>query len=256
MKFIQYLRRYKNGHSKDWTKPITTVAASSTSAYVISDTKKTNEFNSSNTEQGHEGWGAGLGDLVHIGLPHIPTPVESSSCNSSSNKHVNESSVQKSIIATAVVETKSVPYPTTAPTNASTPTITAHTVASDPTANQNHTNISVMTNTPTYNLPMFSSQCPGWVCYAEKTVPQVLPYISTTKSAQQILGSVIKRVYLGDKYDMLLSKDVNSCDEKELGDNSQGTGKKYNNLDRKPRNVYIVSVQPCFDKKLEGSRKV
>lgn len=43
------------------------------------------------------------------------------------------------------------------------------------------------------NLPMLASSCPGWVCYAEKTHGSfILPYISTTKSAQQIMGSIIK----------------------------------------------------------------
>ncbi len=35
-------------------------------------------------------------------------------------------------------------------------------------------------------LPMLASACPGWVCYAEKTTPQALPYISTAKSPQQV----------------------------------------------------------------------
>ena len=34
---------------------------------------------------------------------------------------------------------------------------------------------------------------PGWVCYAEKTHGSfVLPYISTTKSPQQVIGSLVK----------------------------------------------------------------
>jgi iron only hydrogenase large subunit-like protein len=69
-------------------------------------------------------------------------------------------------------------------------------------------------------LPMLISQCPGWVCYAEKTSPQAIPYMSSTKSAQQIIGSVVKNVINREK----------------------------NNR------YYIVSVQPCFDKKLEASR--
>ena len=40
---------------------------------------------------------------------------------------------------------------------------------------------------------MLASHCPGWVCYAEKTQPQALPYIATTKSAQQVLGELWKR---------------------------------------------------------------
>ena len=38
-------------------------------------------------------------------------------------------------------------------------------------------------------LPMLASACPGWICYAEKTHGNfILPYISTVKSPQQILG--------------------------------------------------------------------
>jgi iron only hydrogenase large subunit-like protein len=35
-------------------------------------------------------------------------------------------------------------------------------------------------------LPMLVSACPGWVCYAEKTTPAAIPYMSTTKSPQQV----------------------------------------------------------------------
>jgi hypothetical protein len=70
-----------------------------------------------------------------------------------------------------------------------------------------------------FALPMLASHCPGWVCYAEKTQPQALPYIATGKSGQQVLGAVFKRVFLPGK------------------------------------NIYVVSVQPCFDKKLEASRR-
>jgi iron only hydrogenase large subunit-like protein len=82
-----------------------------------------------------------------------------------------------------------------------------------------HIDTHTYTDTIERHLPMFASSCPGWICYAEKTHPQCLPYISTTKSPQQILGTLMKEV-LGMK------------------------------------DVFIVSVQPCFDKKLEASRKV
>ena len=71
-------------------------------------------------------------------------------------------------------------------------------------------------------LPMLASACPGWVCYAEKTQPNALPYISTAKSAQQIMGELVKGQ---------LSKEV--------------TGAK---------SAYHVTVMPCYDKKLEASR--
>lgn len=88
-------------------------------------------------------------------------------------------------------------------------------------------------------LPMLASSCPGyyqckltllylkcsylgWVCYAEKTHGSyILPYISTTKSPQQIMGSLIKQWVRG-----------------KIGG----------------RSIYHVTVMPCYDKKLEAAR--
>eukprot|EP01038_Epipyxis_sp_PR26KG_P012709 gene12709-17045_t len=77
------------------------------------------------------------------------------------------------------------------------------------------------------NLPMLSSNCPGWVCYAEKTQPQSLPYVSSVKSPQQILGVLIKQVL----------------------------NEKMKTIENNKKSVYVVSIQPCFDKKLEASRR-
>ncbi|PZC81596.1 hypothetical protein B5X24_HaOG212520 [Helicoverpa armigera] len=75
------------------------------------------------------------------------------------------------------------------------------------------------------NLPMLASSCPGWVCYAEKTHGNyILPYISTSKSPQQVMGSLVKQY---------LSK----CKEVT------------------PAEVYHVTFMPCYDKKLEASRE-
>lgn len=48
--------------------------------------------------------------------------------------------------------------------------------------------------TPIVNqdLPMLSSSCPGWVCYAEKTHGEILPYVTAAKSPQQMMGSLVK----------------------------------------------------------------
>ncbi|XP_026277190.1 probable cytosolic Fe-S cluster assembly factor GI11683 [Frankliniella occidentalis] len=74
------------------------------------------------------------------------------------------------------------------------------------------------------HLPMLTSSCPGWVCYAEKTHGSfVLPYISTTKSPQQIQGTLVKQFL----------------------PTIQG---------HHPGKIYHVSVEPCYDKKLEASR--
>ncbi|KAI8589801.1 iron hydrogenase [Geranomyces variabilis] len=72
-------------------------------------------------------------------------------------------------------------------------------------------------------LPMLASACPGWICYAEKTHGYILPHIDSTKSPQQIMGSLVKN-YLGSK------------------------------LGVPPNRVYHVAVMPCYDKKLEASR--
>ncbi|XP_050532652.1 cytosolic iron-sulfur assembly component 3 [Daktulosphaira vitifoliae] len=74
-------------------------------------------------------------------------------------------------------------------------------------------------------LPMLASSCPGWVCYAEKTHGHfILPYISRVKSPQQIMGSLIKD-YIS----------------------------KLKNVSRK--DIYHITLMPCFDKKLEASRE-
>lgn len=73
-------------------------------------------------------------------------------------------------------------------------------------------------------LPMLSSTCPGWVCYAEKTHGNfILPYVSTTRSAQQIMGVLVKQ-YLAQKIGTTAGR------------------------------IYHVTVMPCYDKKLEASR--
>ncbi|KAF3700223.1 Cytosolic Fe-S cluster assembly factor NARFL Iron-only hydrogenase-like protein 1 [Channa argus] len=73
-------------------------------------------------------------------------------------------------------------------------------------------------------LPMLTSACPGWICYAEKTHGElILPYISTTRSPQQMMGSLVKGFFA----------------------EQQGLH---------PQQIYHVAVMPCFDKKLEASR--
>ena len=48
-------------------------------------------------------------------------------------------------------------------------------------------------------LPMLASACPGWICYAEKTHGEMLPFISRTKSPQQVMGTLVKN-WLGNKW--------------------------------------------------------
>uniref|UniRef100_A0A8C3I914 Nuclear prelamin A recognition factor-like protein n=1 Tax=Chrysemys picta bellii TaxID=8478 RepID=A0A8C3I914_CHRPI len=73
-------------------------------------------------------------------------------------------------------------------------------------------------------LPMLASACPGWICYAEKTHGSfVIPYISTTKSPQQVMGSLIKGHFAKQQH-------------------------------FSPDQTYHVTIMPCYDKKLEASR--
>ncbi|KAI1094260.1 cytosolic Fe-S cluster assembly factor NAR1 [Rostrohypoxylon terebratum] len=77
-------------------------------------------------------------------------------------------------------------------------------------------------NKPT--KPVLTSSCPGWVCYAEKTHPHVLPHISRVKSPQALTGTLLKTV---------LS----------------------HTLGIPPDRIWHLAVMPCFDKKLEASRE-
>ena len=74
------------------------------------------------------------------------------------------------------------------------------------------------------HTPILTSACPGWVCYAEKTHPHVLPYLSKLKSPQALTGTLLKSI---------LSQ----------------------RLDVSPDDIFHLAVMPCFDKKLEGSRQ-
>ena len=71
------------------------------------------------------------------------------------------------------------------------------------------------------NIPVLTSECPGFICYAEKSCKKdILKYISKIKSPQQIMGHLIKKYLFNGN-----------------------------------ENVYHVTIMPCFDKKLEASRK-
>ena len=68
------------------------------------------------------------------------------------------------------------------------------------------------------------SECPGWVCYAEKKIGKIsFPYMSEIKSPHEISSIIIKELfmkYFGNRID--INKDL-----------------------------YICSVMSCFDKKIE-----
>lgn len=72
--------------------------------------------------------------------------------------------------------------------------------------------------------PILSSACPGWICYAEKSHPHILPHLSRLKSPQALTGTFLKTV---------LS----------------------HSLGIRPDQIWHVAIMPCFDKKLEASRE-
>ena len=73
-------------------------------------------------------------------------------------------------------------------------------------------------------IPMMTSCSPGWVKFVEQFYPEFIDNISTCKSPQQMLGSVIKNYYA----------------PKEKLD---------------PAKIYSVSLMPCTAKKFEADRK-
>ena len=64
-----------------------------------------------------------------------------------------------------------------------------------------------------------------WICYAEKKSHALVPFLSTVRSAQQIMGQLIRRI-LPNQYPSLQSKDI-----------------------------YIVTIVSCYDRKLEAARR-
>ncbi|XP_049623934.1 cytosolic iron-sulfur assembly component 3 isoform X4 [Suncus etruscus] len=74
------------------------------------------------------------------------------------------------------------------------------------------------------NLPVLTSVCPGWICYAEKTHGNLLvPLISTARSPQQVMGVLVKDFFAQRQH-------------------------------VSPATIYHMTVMPCYDKKLEASR--
>lgn len=73
-------------------------------------------------------------------------------------------------------------------------------------------------------LPMFTSCCPGWVNYAEKHCPEILPHVSSTRSPQGVLGALAKS-YLAEKMELDSAK------------------------------MRVISIMPCIAKKDEAARE-
>lgn len=73
-------------------------------------------------------------------------------------------------------------------------------------------------------LPLYTSCCPSWVRFAELNFPEILDNLSTTRSPQQIFGSLAKHVWA-----------------EKMG------------IDKK--DLVCVSIMPCISKKYEASRE-
>ncbi len=72
-------------------------------------------------------------------------------------------------------------------------------------------------------FPLITSCSPGWINYAERFFPDMIPNISSCKSPQGMFGSMMKSYY------------------------ADTTG-------RKAEDIYVVSVMPCVAKKYEAAR--
>ncbi|MBQ0071301.1 MAG: [FeFe] hydrogenase, group A [Spirochaetales bacterium] len=70
------------------------------------------------------------------------------------------------------------------------------------------------------NIPLFTSCCPGWIQYAEKKHPELLPNISSCRSPMEMFASIIKE------------------ERKEEG-----------------KQLFHVAVMPCTAKKFEAQRE-
>ena len=72
-------------------------------------------------------------------------------------------------------------------------------------------------------LPLLTSCSPGWVKFCEHFYPDLLPYVSTCKSPQQMFGAIAKTYYA-------------------------------DTIGVKPEDMYVVSFMPCTAKKYEAQR--
>ena len=72
--------------------------------------------------------------------------------------------------------------------------------------------------------PLFTSCCPAWIKYVENKHPELLPYISTSKSPMQMFGAVLKEYY--------------KPSDEECG-----------------LETFNVAIMPCTAKKMEAERE-
>ena len=72
--------------------------------------------------------------------------------------------------------------------------------------------------------PLFTSCCPAWVRFAETRYPELVPYLSTSKSPMEMFGAVLKEYY--------------KPSDEECG-----------------LETYNVAIMPCTAKKMEAGRE-
>lgn len=72
-------------------------------------------------------------------------------------------------------------------------------------------------------MPQFTSCCPGWVNFVERRYPEIIPYLSSCKSPQMMMGATVKNHYA-----------------------------KLTGIDK--NDLYVVSIVPCIAKKYEAAR--
>jgi len=144
-------------------------------------------------------------------------------------------------------------------------------------------------------LPLLTSHCPGWTCYAEKVVdPVVLPHLAPLRPAQHVQGRLVKTCLLEAHNRRTLhrrwksrhplfalealvhtqfplaaasihrstpstpsSSSSSPPPDSEPIPSPRTAADPFARLDTAPltaSDVYHVSVQPCFDRKIEAAR--
>jgi iron only hydrogenase large subunit-like protein len=98
-------------------------------------------------------------------------------------------------------------------------------------------------------LPVLASSCPGWVCYAEKTVPESLPFVSAVKSPQQVAGALLKHLLSGGG--LVPSDTAAGGGAAVIAAREPFAAPAAASAAR----VYHVTIMPCYDRKLEASRR-
>ncbi|EKX72477.1 Fe hydrogenase large subunit, C-terminal domain containing protein [Theileria equi strain WA] len=111
-------------------------------------------------------------------------------------------------------------------------------------------------------LPIISNHCPGWTLYAEKMLDMhYIDRISAVSSSQLIQGLVIKALahtvqfckILGDTAELMLT-DFPGFHRMDKGELSILDTKTMMETEWKYKNIYHVSIAPCYDKRLEALR--